>query len=218
MSLDRCRVEVGRRLPLRPSSRMKNIGTRHRREPRPRRPARAHAPPAAAATPPLVGCLPECRPRPPRASRLIQPATLSRTAHVPAAPRRAPTRTPRTPQPRVAPPPTFNRQRTLFCCSGVCYSRCPRRRAHKSARSRQSSAAISKAAAAATCLRRPPRMPRRNLSYQSARLKETITAPSAHSTHKIRAPISSIRATLTLLDLKFSTARTVFTHQNTIKN
>lgn len=150
------------RLPL--LSRMKNIGHvigRPSARPAPTRPPAR--PPAD--TPRLSAVrrlLPESRPR-----RLIQPATLSRTAHVSAAARRASLVHPSPPH-AARPPGTFNRQRTLFCCSGVCYSRCPRRRARKSARSRLSCATL-KAASVATYLQRLPRTPRKILNYHSAR-------------------------------------------------
>lgn len=100
LSLDRCRVEVVRpAAPLAIAEDEKHRNTTSG-DPPPGAPARAHAPsgPAASRHAALVGCLPESRPRRPR--RLIQPATLSRTAHVSAAARRATPDTPRRPTPR----------------------------------------------------------------------------------------------------------------------
>ncbi|CAG5056625.1 unnamed protein product [Parnassius apollo] len=57
---------------------------------------------------------------------------------------------------------------TLPANSGVCYNRCPRRRARTSARS-QLSCALSKAACAATRLLRPPQTPLKTWNCHSAK-------------------------------------------------
>lgn len=157
LSLDRCRVEVVRApAPLADVEDEKH-GAR-RLSAAPTRPRAGRQPPRLSAA-----CL--------RAGRGASPphsagdALAHRTRVRCSAPRD--TRPPLA-APRRAPPGTFNRLRTLFCCSGVCYSRCPRRRAHKSARSRLSCATL-KAASAATCLRRLPRTPRKIQNYHSAR-------------------------------------------------
>lgn len=100
--------------------------------PQPTRP-RGRQPPDAVLPPPRVG----------RSPRLL---CEQRTADLPASFSRRRSRVPHTRLPalRVSAtrPPrrttrlaNFNRHRALFCCSGVCYSRCPRRREHYLARS-----------------------------------------------------------------------------------
>lgn len=148
---------------------------------------------------PRSACLPVCVSRP--LSRwhcgLILATTLSRTAHVSVAALRGPLAHSYCPPSRATRPPgTFNRHGALFCCSAVCYSRCPRRESRKSARSRLSCRPTS----ATTHRQRLSRIPRKILTCRSARLEEITAALSVHFIRRTHAAIFCIRETCILLN------------------
>lgn len=105
----------------------------------------------------------------------------------------------------------FNRHRTLFCCSGVCYSRCPRRREHYLARSWVSCAALK--VVCATLLWRTT-----NNFCRTARQEEITIVLSARTTRGTRATICCMCVTSTLKSLKYFIARTVITLLDTTKS